>query len=181
MKSFSIGVALFAVSALAQEEKIWSKPVIEANGDTSDSKRTFEEICTENGFQFEIHEVTTEDGYELNVFRIPGLVSKDAESNVTKPPVLFQHGILDSAYCWIINYADVAPAFVAARAGYDVWLGNSRGNTYSRANTQYDPDHDEKKFWDFSWFEMGTYDLPAVIDTIQDKTGGQKVAYIGHS
>ena len=75
----------------------------------------------------------------------------------------------------------MAPAFVAARAGYDVWLGNSRGNTYSRANTQYDPDHNEKKFWDFSWFEMGTYDLPAVIDTIQDKTGGQKVAYIGHS
>ena len=90
MKSFSIGVALFAVSALAQgEEKIWSKPVIEANGDTSDAKRSFEEICTENGFQFEIHEVTTEDGYELNVFRIPGLVSEDTESNVTKPPVLF--------------------------------------------------------------------------------------------
>ena len=100
---------------------------------------------------------------------------------MTKPPVLFQHGILDSAYCWIINYADVAPAFVAARAGYDVWLGNSRGNTFSRANINYDPDHDEEKFWDFSWFEMGTYDLPAVIDTIQDKTGGQKVAYIGHS
>ena len=89
MKSFTVGVALLAVSTLAQEEKIWSKPVIEANGDTSDSKRTFEEICTENGFQFEIHEVTTEDGYELNVFRIPGLVSEDTESNVTKPPVLF--------------------------------------------------------------------------------------------
>ena len=89
MKAFSIGVALFAVSALAQEEKIWSMPTIEANGDTSDAKRTFEEICTENGFQFEIHEVTTEDGYELNVFRIPGLVSEGTESNGTKPPVLF--------------------------------------------------------------------------------------------
>ena len=92
-----------------------------------------------------------------------------------------QHGILDSAYCWIVNYADVAPAFVAARAGYDVWLGNSRGNTYSRAHTKYDPDHNEKKFWNFSWYDMGTYDLPAVIDTIQTKTDGQKVAYVGHS
>ena len=182
MKTFSSSVAVLAVSAMA-EEKIWTMPVIEANGDTSDSKRSFEEICAENGFQFEMHSVTTEDGYILNVFRIPGLVNaaEDAYANVSKPPVLFQHGILDSAYCWIINYADVAPAFVAARAGYDVWLGNSRGNTFSRSNIHYDPDHNEKKFWDFSWYEMGTYDVPAVIDAIQSKTDGQKVAYIGHS
>ena len=181
MKAFTFGLALFAATVFAQtqsnvdepEMRVWTKPVIEANGDTSDAKRSFEEICTENGFQFELHEVTTEDGYELNVFRIPGLVSEGAEaSNGTKPPVLFQHGILDSAYCWIVNYADVAPAFVAARAGYDVWLGNSRGNTYSRANVDLDPDHNEKKFWNFSWYDMGTYDLPAVIDAIQGKTGG---------
>ena len=65
-----------------------------------------------------------------------------------------QHGILDSANCWLMNYAEVAPAFVAAEAGYDVWLGNSRGNTYSEANTVYDPKKDEKEFFDFSWFEM---------------------------
>lgn len=134
-------------------------------GDTSDSKRTFEQICQENGFAFEMHEVTTADGYMLNVFRIPGRLGEPTP-NVSKPPVLFQHGILDSANCWIMNYADVAPAFVAARAGYDVWLGNSRGNTFSRANTTLDPDKNEKKFWDFSWFDMGTYDLPAVINKI---------------
>lgn len=75
----------------------------------------------------------------------------------------------------------MAPAFVASRAGYDVWLGNSRGNTYSRAHVSLDPDHNEKKFWDFSWFDMGNHDLPAVIDMIQEQTEGQKVAYIGHS
>ena len=80
-----------------------------------------------------------------------------------------------------MNYADVAPAFVASRAGYDVWLGNSRGNTYSRAHTEYNPDRNERKFWDFTWFDMGQYDLPAVIDMIQTETDGQQVAYIGHS
>ena len=125
--------------------------------------------------------MTTEDGYELTVFRIPGLSSEAEPTNTTKPPILMQHGILDSANCWIVNYAEVAPAFVAARAGYDVWLGNSRGNTYSLGHTTLDPDHDEKEYWNFSWFEMGKYDLPAVIDYIQSSTGGQKVAYIGHS
>ena len=74
--------------------------------------------------------------------------------------------MLDSANCWIVNYADVAPAFVAARAGYDVWLGNSRGNTFSLGNTKWDHNHDEKDYWHFSWYEMGKYDLPAVIDAI---------------
>ena len=160
MRSF-LSLAIMAVAVVGQ---VVSE---EANhGDRSDADREFGEICTENGFKVEYHSVTTADGYILNVFRIPGMVSEE-ESNVTKPPVLFQHGVLDSANCWIMNYPDVAPAFVAARAGYDVWLGNSRGNTYSRAHIEYDPDKNEKKFWDFSWFEMGTYDLPAVIKKIQ--------------
>ena len=184
MKTFA-SAALLSVVALSQEIKpIYATPIDklieETNGDTSDAGKSFQEICIENGFDFETHTVVTDDGYILSVFRIPGLTS-ETDTTTSKPPILMQHGILDSANCWIMNYADVAPAFVAARAGYDVWLGNSRGNTYSRAHTEYDPDKNEKKFWNFSWYEMGQYDIPAVIDTIQAKTGGQKVAYIGHS
>ena len=180
----TMSLAILAAAVSAQEFKMPNPFIIaedENSGDRSDAKRSFGEICAENGFNYETHQVTTEDGYILSVFRIPGLVSEEADTNTTKPPILFQHGILDSANCWIVNYPDVAPAFVAARAGYDVWLGNSRGNTYSRAHTTYDPDHNEKKFWDFSWYDMGKYDLPAVIDMIQTETGGQKVAYVGHS
>lgn len=39
----------------------------------------------------------------------------------------------------------------------------------------------ETKFWDFSFHEMGVYDLPATIDHIIDQTGQQKIHYIGHS
>ena len=73
----------------------------------SDVSKTFQEICTENAFQYEEHTVVTEDGYILTVFRIPGTTHEPVSS---KPPIFLQHGILDSANCWIMNYASMAPA-----------------------------------------------------------------------
>jgi len=60
----------------------------------------------ENGFIYESHPVTTSDGYKLNVFRI-----RSSETKQGAPVVFMQHGVVDSADCWIMNYANVAPAF----------------------------------------------------------------------
>jgi pimeloyl-ACP methyl ester carboxylesterase len=124
-----------------------------------------------------MHKVQTPDGYILTVFRIPGLTGEAANAN--KPAVLFQHGILDSADAWIMNKAEVAPAFVVARLGYDVWLGNTRGNKYSREHiklTTYDA-----AFWDFDFQTMGEGDIPGIISYIRSYHGDVKIAYIGHS
>ncbi|XP_035298982.1 gastric triacylglycerol lipase isoform X4 [Cricetulus griseus] len=64
-------------------------------------------------------------------------------------------------------------------AGYDVWLGNSRGNPWSRRNLYYSPNSVE--FWAFSFDEMAKYDLPATIDFIVQKTGQEKLHYVGYS
>ncbi|CAD7078759.1 unnamed protein product [Hermetia illucens] len=63
--------------------------------------------------------------------------------------------------------------------GYDVWLGNARGNRYSKKHKSLNPK--EKDFWQFSWHEIGIYDLPAMIDYILNATEYQKLFYAGHS
>ena len=71
------------------------------------------------------------------------------------------------------------PAYYLSNAGYDVWMGNSRGNTYSKAHTNITASN--STFWEFSWHEMGIYDLPSTIDYVLKFTGQNKLYYVGHS
>jgi len=41
--------------------------------------------------------------------------------------------------------------------------------------------YDDQEFWNFSFHEMGVYDLPANIDFVIEKTGVDKIDYVGHS
>ncbi|CDW83495.1 ab-hydrolase associated lipase region family protein [Stylonychia lemnae] len=152
--------------------------------ESPDVSKTIKELITQNGFLFEEHSVTTQDGYILKMFRIPGFqdpaTGKDFDPKAAegKPVVLLQHGLEDSADAWVVHRPEVAPAFVLARAGYDVWLGNNRGNKYSDTSFVKKSNYD---FWNYGYEEMGDYDLPAMIDYILTLTKNQKLAFIGHS
>lgn len=87
--------------------------------------------------------------------------------------------MLDSSDTWLINDEDKAPGFMLANAGYDIWLGNSRGNKHSRKHKTLNPDKNAS-FWDFTFQHMADYDIPAVLKYVGDYTQ-QKVHYIGHS
>ena len=178
----SISFAIFAHHTLSQD---FAAPPPTPTSVSSDivtvdpnAYRSFKEICEENGFKYEEHLVTTSDGYILKVFRIPGLASEGA-NKPGKPVILFQHGILDSADCWLAHHASVAPAFLAVRAGYDAWFGNSRGTKYSHAHVN--PDISNHDYWDFSFDTMGELDLPPTIDYVLKQTSHQKLTFIGHS
>ncbi|KAF2892715.1 hypothetical protein ILUMI_13459 [Ignelater luminosus] len=71
--------------------------------------------------------------------------------------------------------------FFLADQGYDVWLANPRGTRWSRKHATLNPDIDIKEYWDFSFHQIGYYDLPAFIDYIVNVTNQEKVFYIGHS
>ncbi|KAJ8664589.1 hypothetical protein QAD02_006251 [Eretmocerus hayati] len=132
---------------------------------------TVPKIIRKEKLNAEEHHVETEDGYILTMHRIPG--KKGA------PPVFLQHGLIASSLDWVLGGSKYeALAFRLHDEGYDVWMGNARGNIYSQGHKNLTSD--DEKYWDFSWQEMGMYDIPAEIDYIQKKTN-QKIIYVGYS
>ncbi|KAG5000431.1 hypothetical protein JHK87_021503 [Glycine soja] len=127
------------------------------------------------GYTCEEHQVTTEDGYILSLQRIP--VGRSS-NNTDKPPVLLQHGIFCDALTWLVNSPDESLGFILADNGYDVWLANTRGTKYSNRHISLDPD--DMAYWDWSWDELASYDLPAFVQYVYNHTG-QRIHYAGHS
>ena len=134
------------------------------------------QLIQTKGYPCEEHKVITNDGYILGIFRIP----HGRNSTISGRPVLLQHGLLDSATTWVMNFPEQSLSFILADTGYDVWLGNMRGNYYSRAHVKYNPDRDEE-FWNFSWDEMAKDDLPSMISYILNVTKHSHIGYVGHS
>ncbi|KYN08589.1 PREDICTED: lipase 3-like [Cyphomyrmex costatus] len=151
--------------------------MMETNKEQSNSTYTFSQDnlnmlqrIRKAGYPAEAHVIQTEDGYLLTLYRIP---------NKNGSPVLLQHGLLCSFIDFLIPGKDKGLAFVLANHGYDVWMGNFRGNTHSKAHISLSSS--DSKFWNFSFHEMGVYDLPAMILYITNITSQPLHTYIGHS
>eukprot|EP00873_Tetraselmis_striata_P026284 jgi/Tetstr1/446548/TSEL_034073.t1 len=166
-----------------------------------DADGTMQALVEPEGYPLEVHFVTTMDGYILQLFRIPhGNSEREAErpegqqallsslrrqlGSVAspasgKPAVLLQHALLDCSASWVNNGAFQSLGFLLADAGFDVWMGNVRGNSFSRNHTTLSTG--SEAFWDFSWDDMAAHDLPAMVDFVLRHTGGQRLGYVGHS
>ncbi|CAG0924476.1 unnamed protein product [Notodromas monacha] len=137
-------------------------------------------LILDHGYPVETHDVTTADGYILEMHRIPhGIVPGSGPGEGSKTPILLAHGLMCSSAIWVFSGPKYALAYMLADAGFDVWLGNVRGNTYSARHTKLSTD--ETAFWEFGIDEHGYFDAPAQIDHITATTGAQKMFYVGYS
>lgn len=148
----------------------------------------FTELCGLFGYYAEEHIVQTGDGYLLGVHRLP--FRKGEEQNGTrvntgpdstrKPVVYMHHGLLMNSEVWVcLTEEERCLPFTLAKQGYDVWLGNNRGNKYSKKSTKYSPT--SARFWNFSMDEFAFHDIPDTIDYILNTTAQPSLSYIGFS
>ncbi|CAH2268284.1 jg5483 [Pararge aegeria aegeria] len=135
------------------------------------------QLIKKHGYGVEEHVVKTDDGYFLTLFRIlPRQVSLEEKP---RPVVFLMHGFLGSADEWLLNGPEKSLAYLLSEAGYDVWLGNVRGTTYSRRHVSKHESHPD--FWHFSIDEIALHDLPAMIDYTLKTTEQKKLHYVGYS
>lgn len=123
-------------------------------------------------YRLESHTALSEDGVKLTLFRLarPG-----------SSPLLLQHGVLDSTWMWVINPTVKSIALQLYDFGFDVWMANNRGNYFSSAWNRSESVAHSDAFWNFSFADMGIFDVPANIDYILNHTGKAHLQYVGHS
>ncbi|XP_072140841.1 lipase member M-like [Dermacentor andersoni] len=136
------------------------------------------------GYPCEISYVTTDDGYVLEVDRVPrgrqGNAAAAEEQNGTRRhPVLFVPVFASASDIWFFNFPSQTPGFLFADAGFDVWSMNSRETErYSNHTTL---SKNDPEYWKFSFDEIGRYDVAAGVDHVLNATGAERLTLVSLS
>lgn len=128
------------------------------------------------GYGIENHIVKTTDNYLLTLHRI----TKNGKANEGKQVVYLHHGLLMSSEIWLTMLRkSLNLPLVLYDLGYDVWLGNNRGNKYCQKHLFLSTKLEA--FWNFSIDEFAIFDIPNIINYILTITNKSNLTYIGFS
>lgn len=133
-----------------------------------------------HGYPCEIHHFTTEDGFILEYHRVPHGF-KDRDLTKKRPPVILVHGLSLTSVQDFGKGPKKGLGYLLADNGFDVWAANHRGNHFSRNHTHLDWIKNQTEYFDFSFHEIGYYDIPAAMDYITNVTGIDNMFYVGNS
>lgn len=139
------------------------------------------DVCSRvayQGYPCECHSILTSDGFVLQTVRIP----RQRHFLEKRPPAVWlQHGFEGSCADWI---SQPKPSdnlgYMLYGAGFDVWMGNARGNVFAFNNTKLPID--KSVFWSAVDIDtMASIDTPSVIDYVLTVTKQRTLSWIGHS
>ncbi|KAL7621352.1 cholesterol esterase [Parahypoxylon ruwenzoriense] len=146
----------------------------------------FVDLCAMFGYTAEEHVVQTKDGYLLGIHRLAwrrgeeDMKINDGPTSIKKPIVYLHHGLLMNSEVWVcLTDAQRCLPFVLVDRGFDIWLGNNRGNKYSKKSINCPPT--SIQFWDFSIDQFAIHDIPDSINYILETTKQASLSYIGFS
>ena len=135
----------------------------------------YKEYIEDLGYRLEEIDVTTEDGYIINLWHlIPNF-------NVSPDKVFFlQHGFASTGEIYFEQGEHSLPKLLMDK-GYDVWIGNYRGEKNSQKHVSKNSKKTNGDYWDYSIDDIVKYDLQTQINYIKNKTKAEKVDYLGLS
>ncbi|XP_017784822.1 PREDICTED: lipase 3-like [Nicrophorus vespilloides] len=109
---------------------------------------TTKEIVEKYGYPFEEYkDIQSPDGYLLTLHRILYGRTMLDKTNISKP-VFLLHGIFSSSVSFVFAGPNISIAYQLADRGYDVWLGNCRGTSYSTKHSIHSIH--SSAFWNFT-------------------------------
>ncbi|MCJ1321116.1 cholesterol esterase [Xylographa vitiligo] len=146
----------------------------------------FVDLCALYGYYAEEHVVQTGDGYLLGLHRLGWKKGEEdtrvnaGQDSLHKKVVYLHHGLMMNSEVWVcLTEKERCLPFMLVEKGYDVWLGNNRGNKYSKKSTRHSPN--SHAFWNFSIDEFAFHDIPDSINYILKTTSQPTLSYIGFS
>lgn len=163
-----------------EEKKAFHTAYLNANKlENEDVHLNSSELLKKHQYKVEEHTVKTDDGYRLTIFRIAPKKPKETENDQEKKVkvVFLAHGLLGSSDDWLLMGPKMSLAYMLSDAGYEVWLGNTRGNKYAKNHVSKHVAHPD--FWQFSNDEIALHDLPAMIDHALKISEQKKLHYVG--
>lgn len=146
------------------------------------------ELCELYGYYVEEHIVQTGDGYLLGLHRLGWRRGEEdlrvnagpGKGGLKKKVIYMHHGLMMNSEVWVcLTERERCLPFELVERGYDVWLGNNRGNKYSKKCVHTAPT--STAFWNFSMDQFAFHDIPDSIAYILSTTHQPSLSYIGFS
>uniref|UniRef100_A0A915D758 Uncharacterized protein n=1 Tax=Ditylenchus dipsaci TaxID=166011 RepID=A0A915D758_9BILA len=140
---------------------------------------TVPQIIRHWGYEAEIHQVVTSDGYILEMHRIPRGRHEvnTGHLNTNKSVVFMQHGLLCTSSVWVMNLPHQSAGFLFADSGYEYGWQHERQFLLSRPFAQRHSSLQILVLVGIKWLNMTwSYGQLALNATKQ-----QQLYYVGHS